>query len=131
MNPNSANQRWSLWQYRVTDMTQRPMYAMVRENCKRFGRLMFGSASEMRVVHATDGFGVPYWEITVRSEGHPVHDPQYTERMHSQWRKFLTNGFGDASTIHCHARLEAGTREDGTPADQLIILPGLQVDKTL
>lgn len=127
MNPNSQNQRWSLWQYRCyPDGTKRPPFAMVKMNCARFGRLVFGSAAEMRVKHASDGRG--YWEVAVLVEGHPVHDGAYTEWMHANWRRFFREGFGPTCEVLCHARLEAGDRQDGTPADQLIVLPGLSVE---
>lgn len=126
MDPNSGNQRWSLWQYRVyPDRTARPTYDLVKENASRFGRVAFGSASQMRLRCATDGVGRLYWEIAVLTEGHPVHDPQYVEWMHTQWSIFLRNGFGIGCEIQAHARLEAGDRQDGTPADQLIVLPPL------
>ena len=98
---------------------------MVRQNAAHFGRLLFGSASEMRLVCATDDHRRLYWEISVRTEGHPVHEPKWVEWVHTQWRRFLVNGFGVSAEIQCHARLEAGDRQDGTPADQLIILPSL------
>jgi hypothetical protein len=127
MNPNSANQRWSLWEYRVyPDGTKQPDFQTVKVNCAKFGRLVFGSASEMRVKAATDGTGRLYWEIAIRTEGHPVHEGPYTEYVHSHWRRFLENGFGSASEVQTHARLEAGSRQDGTPADQLIIMPSLR-----
>lgn len=98
---------------------------LVKTNCARFGRLMFGSASQMRLNCRTDEQARVYWEISVRTEGHPVHDPQYTEWMHKQWDRFLRSGFGQGCEIQCHARLEAGSRQDGGPADQLIIMPPL------
>lgn len=126
---NSAHQRWSLWEYRVyPDTTKRPDFATVKANCARFGRLVFGSASSMEVRHATDGQGRLYWGVKVLSEGHPVHEGPYTEWMHGQWRRFFSHGFGPSTEVQCHARLEAGDRQDGTPADQLIVLPRLQTD---
>lgn len=127
MNPNSTHQMWSFWEYRVyPDGTKRPPFAVVKTNCARFGRLTFGSASEMRLTEAMDADRRLYWEIAVRSEGHPVHDPLYVEWMHEQWRTFLRNGFGGGCEIRVHARLEAGDRQDGTPPDQLIILPAIE-----
>ena len=126
MDPNSQHQRWSLWEYRVyPDGTRMPPFPLVKENCARFGKLQFGTASEMRVKQATDEHGKMYWEIADLTEGHPVHDPKYTEWMHEQWRKFFAKGFGYRCEVQCHARLEAGDREDGKPADQLIIMPPL------
>jgi hypothetical protein len=128
MNPNSANQRWSLWEYRIFPSgLKRPSYQTVKANAARFGRLAFGSASEMRVQWRTDDFGRLCWVITVLSEDHPVHDATYVEWMHRQWHRFFTEGFGPGSTIQSHARLMAGDREDGRPADQLIVLPGISV----
>lgn len=121
---NSAHQRWSLWEYRVY-ARKRPDFATVKQNCARFGLLMFGSASEMRITQATDYWGRMYWEIAVLTEGHPVHEVLYTEWMHTQWVKFLRSGFGKACEVQSHARLEAGDRQDGRPADQLIIMPSL------
>ena len=113
------------------DLVHRPDAATVKLNCARFGRLMFGSVSEMHLRDATDEYGKRFWEIKILSEGHPVHDPQYTEWMHGQWRRFLKNGFGLQCAIHAHARLEAGDREDGRPADQLIILPPLSIHSVI
>lgn len=126
MDTNSRNQTWSFWSYRIYPaQTSRPPYPMVKENCARFGRLLFGSATEMRLRCATDEAGRLYWEMAVRSEGHPVHDPMYAEWMHDQWRKFFRNGFGATCDVQCHARLEAGSRQDGTAPDQLVILPAI------
>lgn len=128
MDPNSAHQRWSLWEYRVyPDGTKRPDLPTVQTNCARFGRLVFGSVSEMRVRHATDQAGRPYWEVAVLTEGHPVHEASYTEWMHRQWRIFFQQGFGVTCEVQSHARLSAGDRQDGRPADQLILLPSITV----
>ena len=132
MNVNSQHQLWSLWEYRVyPDAHSRPSFALVRNNAARFGRLMFGNASQMRIRCATDAYCRLYWEIAVLSEGHPVHDPQWTEWMHGQWRTFFQKGFGASCEVQAHARLEAGDRQDGRPADQLIVLPGLSVVRDL
>jgi hypothetical protein len=125
MNFNSAHQVWSLWQYRVYPET-RPSFLLVKDNCARFGRLAFGSASQMRIAQAYDTHGRLYWEIAIRTDGHPVHERPYVEWMHDHWRTFFRQGFGQACEIQAHARLEAGDRQDGRPADQLIVLPLLQ-----
>jgi hypothetical protein len=126
---NSAHQLWSLWQYRVyPDATRRPDFARVKTNSARFGRLLFGSASEMRVRHATDQRGREYWEVAVLTEGHPVQEAPYTDWMHRQWETFFRRGFGPTCEVQPHARLEAGDRGDGKPADQLIIMPSLRLE---
>ena len=129
MNPNSSHQRWSLWEYRVyPDTTKRPPYALVKENCARFGRLIFGSVSEMRIRCATDHHGRLFWEVAILTEGHPVHEAPYTEWMHAQWRTFFRNGFGPSCEVQAHARLTAGDKQDGMPADQLIVMPLLKLE---
>lgn len=124
MNPNSQHQRWSFWSYTVYPGAPASVpvhFTEMRLNCMRFGRLLFGSASCMRIVHTK-----LYWEVSVLSEGHPVHDPQYVEWMHEQWRQFFNKRFGNQCEVRVHARLEAGDRQDGRPPDQLILLPELK-----
>jgi hypothetical protein len=122
MNPNSTHQLWSQWTFTV-DTRRTPTLALVRENCARFGRKTFGSASQMRItqVGAT-------WRIEVRTEGVPVHDPAFVATMHAQWARFLVAGFGPDARIAADARLLAGSRQDGRPADQLIIVPPIPFD---
>lgn len=123
MSPNSAHQLWSRWTFTVTPgrRVERP-FANVRDNCARFGRTAFGAASAMRVT--THG---NRWVIDVRTEGHPVHDARYVDWMTAQWRRFFVNGFGVGTVVQCDTKLEAGDRQDGRPAAQLIILPSVAV----
>jgi hypothetical protein len=114
-----------------SDSTKRPGYALVQQNCAKFGRLIFGSASEMRIVHATDDHGRADWEITIRTEGHPVHEAPYVAWVHAMWAKFFKDGFGPACEVQNHARLEAGSRQDGTAPEQLIMMPSLILDEKL
>jgi hypothetical protein len=78
----------------------------------------------MQLTHYPNGG----WVIKVRSEGHPVHDPQYVRHIGGAWSRFLRNAFGQNSEIDFSVKLEAGNRQDGTPAEQLIILPTIGVD---
>jgi hypothetical protein len=126
MDPNSRNQRWSHWQFYVyADGTKRPDFQTVKENCARFGRLMFGSVSEMKVACSMDESKRLFWDIEVRTEGHPVHDPMYVEWMHEQWRRFFREGFGQSCEVKFNEQLIAGDRQNGKPADQLIIMPSI------
>lgn len=124
MNPNSAHQIWSKWTFHVTPGRKiRTTRAELEANCGRFGRKAFGSASQMRI---TTKKGVLI--VDVRTEGHPVHEPPYVEWMRQQWARFFLNGFGAGTTVTLDTKLEAGSRQDGTPADQLIILPSIAVN---
>lgn len=126
MNPNTVHQVWSRWEYRIYSDHQ-PDYQTVKANCARFGRTLFGSVSAMRITQRTDGDGRLHWQIEVMTEGHPIQELLYVEWVHAQWRRFLLEGFGHTAEIRSHARLDAGERSDGLPADQLIILPPLIV----
>jgi hypothetical protein len=120
MNPNSVNQVWSRWTATVVpDRTRAlPSHEQVRDNCARFYRKAFGSATELHIVASP-----ATWTIDCRTEGHPAHDPNYQAYMTSNLQKFLLNGFGPRASIQFDVRLEAGSRQDGTPPDQLIIGP--------
>src|SRR5688572_7131329 len=120
MNPNSRHQVWSLWTWTVMPGARRAIpFAQVRENLKKFGRREFGSVSQMNVKYQASG----HWIVKVRSEGHPVHDPRLVEIMKGRWLAFFTLGFGVGTTVELETKLEAGSRDDGTPAEQLVILP--------
>jgi hypothetical protein len=124
MNPNSANQRWSKWTFTVTPgrTIERP-FTVLKENCARFGRKAFGGATEMRITQTRERV-----TIEVRTEGHAQHEAPYVEWMRKQWERFLINGFGLGTTVTLETKIEAGSRQDGRPADQLIILPPLSVN---
>lgn len=128
MNMNSGNQRWSRWTFTIKPgPTKLPNFATIKENAARFGRKAFGSASQMRVEKWSDGTVL----IIVRTEGHPVHDPAYVKYMEENWLRWAIGGWGVGTTLELHTKLEAGTRQDGTPADQLIIAPQLALEGNL
>lgn len=96
--------------------------ADVTHNCARFGRKAFGSVAQMRVSPVGAG-----WRVEIRAEGHPVHEAAYVTWMTAQWQRFFVGGFGVGTRVTCQATIEAGSRQDGRPAEQLIVLPTLQV----
>lgn len=123
MNPNSKNQMWSRWTFRVTPLINRRLYFEdVRATCARFGRFVFGSASEMNVI-----FDRGRWVIDVRTEGHPVHDAAFVENIRAQWVVFFEHNFGRGTEVALETKLEAGSRQDGTPAEQLIMMPSISL----
>lgn len=131
MNPNSANQRWSKWVFVVSPGgIKRPSFAEVKLNAARFARTRFGQSSAMKVAEHCTSQGVlvlNVWEITVRSEGHPVHDPAYVNWMRCQWQSWAEKGFGPGTVVTLDAKLEAGSRQDGTPTDQMIMAEPLRI----
>lgn len=131
MNPNSQNQIWSLWVWKILVRKKIP-YDQVKQNCARFGRNAFGSSSQMNIQedeHLNIKRGVYYiWTIKVRSEGHQQPDEAYVKYMKDNWDKFLRNGFGNDAVITFESKLEAGSKGDGSPASQLIIIPPVKID---
>ena len=123
MNPNSAHQMWSLWTFRVKP-GRTSVYSVgdLKHNLGKFSRKVFGSASQMKI-EVQNGL-----VFMVRTEGHPVHDAQYVEYVRKLWNDFLTVGFGVGTEVTLEAKLEAGSRQDGSPSEQLIILPPVRVD---
>lgn len=120
MNPNSTHQMWSRWTATITPEASRPSidHATVRENCARFYRKAFGSATELSVTESSRR-----WVIDCRTEGHPAHDRAYRAWMTGQLRRFLLNGFGPTAAIELTVTVEAGDSQDGTPPAQLILGP--------
>lgn len=128
MNPNSQHQIWSKWQFGVVPGRKlRRSIEEIKVNCQRFGRKAFGSAAAMRITIPTID-GVRCLLVEVLAEGHPVHDPKYVEWMGDQWRTFFTKGFGNGTVMRLETKIEAGSRQDGTPSDQLIILPSIAIE---
>lgn len=129
MNPNSQNQRWSKWTITIfPGWARRPTFEEVKLNAARFGRELYRSASEMRVQEVwTPDTGKTY-RIEVLTEGIDVHDPELVARVERQWlNDFAIKGFGPGTTLTCEAKLMAGSRQDGTPTDQLIIAPPVSI----
>lgn len=134
MNPNSQHQLWSLWVFTVTpgDIRRNPSWDIVKNNCARFAVAHFGSTGQMKVerqASVSETYGVrTRWIVRVRVENAPVHDPSYRNHTVQKWAKFFAQGFGTGTHTHCDTKLEAGDKQDGTPPDQLIILPPLPVE---
>jgi hypothetical protein len=126
MNPNSTNQMWSKWAWFVAPANGLEAiprkWEEVRTNIARFGRKAFGSASQMNIRQTGRGY-----IIEVLSEGHPVHDPAFVAHMRQAWDQFFKCGFGLGTTSSMTAKLMAGSRQDGTPSDQMVIMPTLTI----
>jgi hypothetical protein len=121
MNPNSQNQMWSKWTMTVTPgvVRNRP-FENVRENIARFMRKGFGSGSEMRLTRNGQNY-----VVEVRTEGHPAHDPGYVSYMTTNIHTFFVAGFGLGTVCKTEVKVEAGSMQDGKPAEQLMMLPPL------
>lgn len=120
MNPNSMNQWWSKWVLEVYPQHMRANFNDVKLNMARFARKAFGTASNMRIFQFLD-----HYHIEILTEGHPVTDSDYVEWMRTQWLTFLRNGLGEGTKASVRTKLMAGSLQDGSPAEQLVILPSI------
>ena len=120
MNPNSKNQRWTKWVITATQTNRVIPFEVFKTNVAKFARKVFGSASVMDIEE-----GTLVWEVRVLSEGLASHDPTVVEYVKTLWTRFLREGLGPSTMVEVTAALKAGSREDGTPPDQLIIMPSL------
>lgn len=123
---NSTHQRWGEWRWDVVlgPEAKRPDFKTVQINAARFARVLFGTAAAMNIRELGGD-----WCIRVIAEGPPVHDPNYVQYIHDVWEKFLKNGFGADVHVHASVRLLAGSREDGAPAAQAMMLPSLKIQE--
>jgi hypothetical protein len=136
VDPNSANQRWSKWFITIyTGGTKAPAFADVKANCARFARKGFGSASNMHIeVQRRPTYAGGRRDVVliqVLTEGQPVHDPGYVAYMRASWTRFAIAGWGNGTRVELDAKLMAGSRQDGSPTDQLIIAAPIAVEDTL
>lgn len=122
--PNSQNQRWSRWLFGVRTDRRRPSVQECIENARRFFVKGFGSAGRVRC----DRRGT-YYSFVVEVEGPPAHDPAYREHVKAQFAEhFVARGFGQgARLVTFEVGLLSGSHEDGSPPDQLLVLPHLKL----
>lgn len=123
IDPNSQHQMWSRWIFTVREAGRHAPFEDVKSNAARWARLGFGSVGRIRVVENLQGF-----VITVEVEGPPAHDPQYVEKVKLEFQQnFVNKGWGNFATGTVKVKILAGDKQDGRPADQLIVLPRLRV----
>lgn len=126
MNPNSGHQRWSRWDFTIAaTVAKQPAQDFVLDAARRFFRQMFHTTTgQVRVTV----LGLSYL-VSLRVEGVAVHDPSVRAAVQAQFAEhFVARGFGaGARLVRMDASLLAGSAEDGTPADHLIVLPTIPI----
>lgn len=139
-NPNSANQRWSRWEFGIEANPRKlPPKDVVLENAQRYFAAGFKSQTgrvKVRLLRTPPDVQLlrraTYYYIVVQIEGPPVMDPGYRNAVRDDFtRRFMEPGFGPgARLVLFRPTLLAGDREDGQPPEQLIVLPTLAVAST-
>lgn len=127
MNPNSRNQRWSKWVVTAT-LPRRAthegpaFFAAMQHDAGTLMRDTFGSAGQARVTVFRDTTH-ERWIVETVVEGADVHDPGYRARTCLALETHYRTGFGPLATVVAEAGMLAGSAEDGTPADQWLVMP--------
>lgn len=119
---NSAHQLWSLWVWRVEPQRKVALpFEVVKSTAARFVRRQFGSAGQMRITEDTTAY-----KFEVRVEGPPAHDPAYVTAIKTVFARFFVEYFGPGTQVVLTGpRIQSGSRQDGRPPEQLIILPSI------
>lgn len=125
MDVNSKNQMWSRWIFGIeADPSKTPFMKDCIENSRRFFAKLFGRAGRARCeIQGT------YYVFTVEVEGVAAHDPDVQKAVTLQFMKdFMHKGFGHSAHLKTIVvSVLAGDRQDGTPPDQMIVLPFLDL----
>lgn len=121
--PNSGNQRWSEWVFRVrAARKRRPPVDVVRDAFRRWVRAGFKSSVGEARVRRHGGI----YELALHIEGPPVHDAAFRDAVRKDFfERFVCTGFGVGATLTMEARLLAGSYEDGRPSSHLVVAPSL------
>lgn len=129
MDPNSTHQLWSRWQFGIkAHASKRPNFVIVAENARVYFKKLFGVVGRARC----DQQDLHYL-VTCEIEGPPAHDPDYVERVKQDFiERFMRQGFGPSARLErFEVMVLAGSKQDGQPADQLLVMPHFSVTKLL
>lgn len=129
MDPNSTHQRWSKWMFVIRAHRKRPSKADIIDNARRFFALTFRSTVGQVMVDVWRNTYTIYLVI----EGPAAHDPSVQDAIERQFREhFICRGFGVGARLEkMEVGLLAGSREDGRPPDQLIVMPRIDWRSTI
>lgn len=117
---NSVHQLWSKWTVVVRpSVAVSPSFSTVQSNTARFIRKGFGTTGVCQIRQCSGSWVI---EFLVDSQRHP-HDEQIFTAFSRSLTEFFRSGFGPQVDVKVSARLMAGERLDGQPADQLVCLP--------
>lgn len=123
-NPNSQNQLWSRWTFRIRESGRHVPFEDVQHNAAQWLRAGFGSVGTARVRAAVRG-----WQIDLLVEGKPAHDPKFVADVQRQFqRNFVAKGWGPLAIGTVRVEVLAGSKQDGRPAAQLVVIPRIELE---
>ena len=100
------------------------MDVMKREFSK-FIKLLFQSSAGQ--FHIQPVLGSIIFKVDIEGTDITPNDPAYVVWVRNRSETFFKKAFGPSVTVNVEGKLLAGSPQDGRPADQLIILPPLDL----
>jgi hypothetical protein len=126
MNPNSSNQWWGKWTFTVSQTAKGHSRLVTRTELEthfaRFARSLFGTAGQARIDRTNNRLVL---QMLIEGGNVVPHDPFFVEHVRQRAAAFFTKGLGAGITVSVEAKLMAGSRQDGTPSEQLLIIPAI------
>lgn len=124
---NGQNQKWSKWDFTLSSasFSKAITKAELQQNLNRFFAKLFGtSAIEIKALLRGGKL-----KLKVLVEGGDIipHDPAYFEWIKAQSTAFFVAGFGASTQVVIEGKLVAGSKQDGTPNEQLVVLPTIKL----
>ena len=68
-------------------------------------------------------------KVLVENASGVAHDQAYCDYIKTQWTAFFVKGFGPSVRVSMQSKLMAGSRQDGTPSEQMLIAPALSLNQ--
>ena len=118
MDPNSQNQRWSLWTFIVYEVGRHVPKKDVESNMARWITKLWGSAAKLRVSKVQNN-----WEIEVVVEGPTANDKNAVCFVAREFDSFVHKGWSYGGFGNVMVRVLAGEDVQGRPRDQWIDMP--------
>jgi hypothetical protein len=133
MDPNSQNQRWSKWWFRLghrgAGFSKLVTIAEIESNFRRFLAKLFRSTVGAMGFERKGG-RLTVW-VLIEGEHITPHDPTYRKYIRDTATAFFVAGFGPNTVVAVTAKLMAGSAQDGKPSEQMLILPTINFRELL
>lgn len=122
-DPNSQNQLWSKWTFKIFDGGKILPEQEVFKNLHAWLIKGFGTAGRFKLERDLWG-----WKAVVEIEGPPANDKEYIRHVKTQFQKnFVEQGWGNFAVGTVAVKILSGDKQDGTDRSQLIVLPSIKV----
>lgn len=119
MDPNSANQLWSMWTFTIREAGRRVSRAEFEHNMVRWIRMGF-KHGRCKVTQRPLG-----WKVEVLVEGVQANDPAYVASVKKGFADFVRKGWSLGAWGKVECQVMTGEVEQGKPRSQMIEVPSI------